>query len=387
MSLVRFAIVFSIISVIVTGSSYLLLKKRLNLGESGNNFLFWFHAIATVLMILGPIFFRVYRASVDSTFNFGIQFAQYYLMGWIGVIVIGFGIAEIIHLTVEKFDPSKRIFLSEGVAKGLLATISLSSLVGFAQLKLGPKIEKVTIKLPNLPKTFDGFTIAQLSDVHIGPLLDKEFARKIVDMTMDLKADLIALTGDFVDGSIEQLQDHVLPLKDLRAEHGVYFITGNHEYYSGADEWMNHFESFGFHVFRNSNKIIEKTNGNGENEKFLLAGVFDIQGERFSPDHKTDPFKAAQHHEEVSCKILLAHNPNTIKQAREAGFHLQLSGHTHAGQFYPFSWIARMVHQYYEGLYSVNEKTQIYVNRGTGFWGPPNRLGKTSEITLITLKS
>jgi len=387
MSMIRFAVFFSLISMIVTGSSYYFLKKRLNLNESGNNLLFWIHVISTLLMVLGPILYRVYHTSVANKANFILQFTQYYLMGWIGVIVITFGIAEIIHQAIEKFDPSKRIFLTEGMAKGILATISISSLVGFVQLKMGPKVERVTVKLPNLPKAFDGFTIAQLSDVHIGPLLDRDFARQIVDQTLELKADLIALTGDFVDGTIEQLHEHVLPLKDLKADHGVYFITGNHEYYSGADEWLNHFESFGFHVFRNSNKLIEKKNGNGETEKFLLAGVFDIQGERFSSAHKCDPFKAAEHHEPVSCKILLAHNPNTMKQAKEAGFHLQLSGHTHAGQFYPFSWIARLVHDYYEGLYRVNTKTQIYVNRGTGFWGPPNRLGKTSEITLITLKS
>jgi predicted MPP superfamily phosphohydrolase len=386
MSLIRFAIVFSIISVIVSGSSFIFLKKRLNLDDRGNQILFWIHVTATVLMILGPILYRVYRISVSPTPNFLIQFAQYYLMGLIGMVVMVFGVAEIFHFLFEKFDPSKRVFLTEGVSRGLFAAIGFASITGFIQTKFGPKVERVTIKLPNLPKAFDGFTIAQLSDVHIGPLLDREFAEKVVQDTLALKADLIALTGDFVDGSLDQLQNHVAPFRELKAEHGVYFITGNHEYYSGADEWMNHFESFGFHVFRNSNKVIEKTNSHSQKEKLLIAGVFDLQGERFSPAHKSDPFKAAQCTEEVGCKILLAHNPRSITEAAEAGFHLQLSGHTHAGQFYPFTWVAGLVHQYFEGLYQVNDQTQIYVNRGTGYWGPPNRLGKTSEITLITLK-
>ena len=371
---------------VVSGLSYAFLKTRLNLNDRGNSILLWAHVLATLLMIFGPVLYRVYRVSVGSTGNYLFQLIQYYLMGLIGMVVIVFGIAELAHQLVEKFDPSKRVFLTEGVARGLFAAIGFASVSGFIQAKFGPKVERVTIKLPTLPKAFDGFTIAQLSDVHIGPLLDGDFAKQVVKQTMELKADLVALTGDFVDGTIDQLQDHVAPFKDLKAEHGIYFITGNHEYYSGADEWMNHFESFGIHVFRNSNKIIEKTNGNGDKERLLLAGVFDLQGERFSPAHKTDAFKAAQCSEEVSCKILLAHNPHTIDQAKAAGFHLQLSGHTHAGQFYPFTWIAGLVHQYFEGLYTVNEKTQIYVNRGTGYWGPPNRLGKTSEITLITLK-
>lgn len=381
MTLIRFAIFFSIISIIVSGSTFYFLKKRLNLSVDGNRILLGIHIISSLIMILAPLHYRVNRASIDSAGNSILQFSQYYMMGWIGVTLIVFGIAEFLQFIFKSFDPSKRIFLTEGVAKGLLTATSLASFGGFLQLKAGPIIERVTITLPTLPKSFDGFTIAQLSDVHIGPMLDKDFAQKIVTQTLELKADLIALTGDFVDGTIDQLRDHVLPFQQLKAEHGVYFITGNHEYYSGADEWLTHFESFGIHAFRNSNKIIEKNS-----EKLLVGGVFDVQGERFSPQHRTDPHQAAACVDPVSCKILLAHNPRSIDEATKAGFHLQLSGHTHAGQFYPFTWIARLAHVYFEGLSRVNENTQIYVNRGTGFWGPPNRLGKTSEITLITLK-
>lgn len=382
----RFVFFFSAVSIVVSGSTYLILKKRLQLSPRGNRFLLAIHFISALLMIIGPMQYRVYHAEADHTGNFILQFSQYYMMGWVGVTLILFGLAEILQFIFKTFDPSKRIFLTEGVAKGLLATTGLVSLGGYLQAKSGPKVERVTITLPTLPRAFDGFTIAQLSDVHIGPLLHGSFAKKIVDQTMELKADLIALTGDFVDGTVDQLRDHVHAFQQLKAEHGTYFITGNHEFYSGPDEWMNHFESLGIHAFRNGNKVLEKKNTSGETEKVLLAGVFDFQGERFSPQHRSDPFKAAETSEEVSCKILLAHNPRSIENAVKAGFHLQLSGHTHAGQFYPFTWIARLAHEYFEGLYRVNENTQIYVNRGTGFWGPPNRLGKTSEITLITLR-
>ncbi len=386
MSLIRFAVFFSVVSLIVSGSTYLLLKKRLGLSKKGNRVLFWIHFTSALLMIFMPMHYRVLHAEVANTENFLLQFAQYYMMGWIGVTLIIFGMAEVIQFLFKTFDPSKRIFLTEGVAKGLLATTSIASLGGFIQLKSGPKVERVTITLPTLPPGFDGFTIAQLSDVHIGPIFNHEFAKEIVAQTLELQADAIALTGDLVDGTVEQLKEHVLPFQRLKATHGVYFVTGNHEYYSGADEWLQHFESFGFHAFRNSKKVIERKNTHGITEKILMAGVFDLQGERFSPHHRSNPKKAAETREPVSCKILLAHNPRSVEEATQAGFHLQLSGHTHAGQFYPFTWIAQMAHRYFEGLYHVNENTQIYVNRGTGFWGPPNRLGKTSEITLITLR-
>ena len=386
MSMIRFAIFFSLISTIVSGSNYHFLKKRLNLSSKGKRILLVIHVISALLMVLGPLQYRVYHGDVNSLGTLTLQFTQYYMMGWIGVSLILFGITEFIQFLFKKFDPSKRIFLTEGAAKGLLATASLATMGGFLQLEFGPKVERVSITLPTLPKSFDGFTIAQISDVHIGPILHKEYLQKIVDQTMALQVDLIALTGDFVDGSVDQLREHMLPLLQLKAAHGIYFITGNHEYYSGADEWMNHFESMGIHVFRNTNKILEKKSKEGLTEKVLLAGVFDLQADRFSEHGKSDPIKAAITNETVACKILLAHNPRSIEEAVQAGFHLQLSGHTHAGQFYPFTWIARLFHQYFEGLYRVNENTQVYVNRGTGFWGPPNRLGKTSEITFITLK-
>ena len=387
MILLRFFLFFSLTSLIVTGSTYYLIKKRLVPNAKRLRSLRVILGISGLLMIVGPIQFRQLHGNVESSGTFILQFSQYFMMGWIGVTLIILLAAEFLQFNFRLFDPSKRIFLTEGVVKGLLATAGLASIGGWIQLKAGPKVERVTIILPTLPKAFDGFTIAQISDVHIGPILHKDFLDGVVEQTLELNADLIALTGDLVDGDVTQIREHVRPFEKLKAPQGTYFITGNHEYYSGADEWIAHWESVGIHVFKNSNLILEKKNSEGQTEKLLLGGVFDIQGERFSERHKTDPMKAAETSETVSCKILLAHNPKSIQAATEAGFHLQLSGHTHAGQFYPFAWIVRFVQPYFEGLYRVNEKTQIYVNRGTGFWGPPNRLGKTSEITLITLRS
>ncbi len=230
-----------------------------------------------------------------------------------------------------------------------------------------------------------------LSDLHLEYAVkhsSETFGQKInYEKIKKLAPDVLILAGDIASyayyNSVIKLIKEYMEKTDVKH---VIHVCGNHEFYSGADEWLAHFETLGIHSFRNDHKILEKKSTEGVTEKLMVAGVYDLQGERFSEKHRTDPHKAAHTVEQMSCKILLAHNPRSIEEATKAGFHLQLSGHTHAGQFYPFTWIARLAHQYFEGLYRVNETTQIYVNRGTGFWGPPNRLGKTGEITHITLK-
>jgi len=383
--LLRTFLFFVVVSSIVCSLTYYLLKKRLGLSRTGNQILFATLATTMFLLVAGPMTYRLANLAPSNPLNFSIQWAQYFLMGWAGTILITFGTLEIIQLLIsldtKPFDPSKRIFLTEGVAKGLLATATLSVVGGFAEAQMGPKVEPVTIKLKSLPESFDGMTLAQISDIHIGPLLNKAFLENVVDQVMALNADFIFITGDLVDGSVKQIQELVEPLRKLKAKDGIYFCTGNHEYYSGAEEWIQYLEAMGIHVFKNSNLVF--TRGNS---KILIGGVFDWHGGNFFPTHETNPKKAAETMEPVSCKILLAHNPKSIDGAAEAGFNLQLSGHTHAGQFYPFVFVVKIVLKHVEGLYQINESTQLYVNRGTGYWGPPNRLGKRSEITHFTLR-
>jgi predicted MPP superfamily phosphohydrolase len=343
-----------------------------------------FILFVALLMVGGPLKYR-FSDVLRTPFNDAIQFTQYFLMGWMGTVFLVFMVLEFIQALAKPFEPAKRVFLTEGVTRGLLGATTLAVFGGLWEAKSKPRIHPVSIKLSTLPKVFQGLTIAQISDVHIGPLLHREFLDGVVDEVMSLNADMIFITGDLIDGSVAQLKDQMEPLKRLKAREGVYFCTGNHEFYSGVQEWIDYLESIEIHVFKNSNVVISRKNNLGGEDKILVAGVHDWHGDQFSEAFKTDPSAAAKTTEAVSCKILLAHNPFSIDGAAAAGFNFQASGHTHAGQFYPFVFLVKMKLKHSEGLYKINDQTQLYVNRGTGFWGPPNRLGKHSEITHFTL--
>lgn len=340
--------------------------------------------LAALLMIVASSTYRYYQPQVEGLGSNVLQWAQYLVMGWLAVSFLFFGTAELLQLISKPFDPKKRIFLTESVTQGLIVGTTLASISGFLDAKAGPEIHSVEIKLPTLPDSFKGLVLAQISDVHIGPLLHRSFLDQVVDRVMSLNPDLILITGDLVDGTVSQLQDQMGALKRLKAKEGIYFCTGNHEYYSGVEEWVAYLQSIGVQVLQNSNVIFKRTGPSGVEEKLMLAGVPDF---RASPGtaHEYNPKKAAETQEPIGCKILISHNPHGIESAAEAGFHFQLSGHTHAGQFMPFTFFMKLFLKHTEGHYQINETTQLYVNRGTGYWGPPNRLGKRAEITKITL--
>ena len=282
--------------------------------------------------------------------------------------------------TQPAFDPDRRRFLTNSVNISMFGASLLFSGYGFYEARRQASLEKVDIYIPDLPPAFEGYKIVQFSDLHVGPTIKRSFVTSVVDQIHPIDADMIVFTGDLVDGSVAGLQQDVEPLKDLHAPDGIYFITGNHEYYSGAPAWIKHAEKLGFMPLIDDHNVIHK---NGH--RLIVAGVTDYSAKTFIPDHVSDPHKAIAGAPATGVRILLAHQPRNIFAAADAGFDLQLSGHTHGGQYIPWSYLVTLTQPYVIGLHQ-HKNTWIYVNRGTGYWGPPLRLGVPSEVSLITLR-
>ena len=276
-------------------------------------------------------------------------------------------------------NPGRRRFLVSGMNYGIAATASIFTAYGFAEARQVPDVKEVTIPIVGLPEDFEGFRIVQISDIHVSPTIRRDFVESVVEVANSLEADIIALTGDLADGLVNQLAYDVAPLKNLLSAEGNFFVTGNHEYYSGVDEWIRHVEHLGFMVLLNEHRLISRGKS-----RMLLAGVTDYRGGNFMKSHRSDPRKALAGAPAVDAKILLAHQPKSIFDAAKAGFDLQISGHTHGGQFFPWNLLVGLDQPFVAGL-DRYENTQIYVSRGTGYWGPPVRVGSSSEITLIKL--
>ena len=289
-------------------------------------------------------------------------------------------IAAYFENTIEPLDPSRRDFIQKMLSIGIITTTGASTLVGLYNARKGPTIMRSNVSLNGLGKNLNGLTIAQISDLHVGPTIKEGYVEGVVNQVNELNPDIIAITGDLVDGSVKYLAKHVEPLKDLHANVGKYFVTGNHEYYSGVDRWLDKTDQLGLTNLIDNHEIITK-----ENDSITIGGVTDYRSNTIKPDHKSDANKAFYGAPKDIPKILLAHQPWSIFNAHEAGTDLQLSGHTHGGQFWPFTYAVRMANPYTAGLHNHNG-TWIYVNRGTGYWGPPMRLGVNSEITLVTLE-
>jgi len=257
---------------------------------------------------------------------------------------------------------------------------TLATLVGFVGARRRARVVEVEVPLRNLPPQLYGFSIAQISDVHVGATIRRTYVERIVDAVNALEPDMIALTGDFVDGPVRELAPHTAPLSRLNAPHGAFFVTGNHEYYSGENAWTAEFRRLGLRVLLNEHEVIEH---NGV--PVVVAGVTDLSAHHFNPAQRSDPEAALVGAPSNAVpKILLAHQPRSAEAAARAGFDLQLSGHTHGGQFWPWNLFVRFWQPFTAGLHRLNA-LWVYVSRGTGYWGIPNRFGAPSEITRLRL--
>ena len=307
---------------------------------------------------------------------------------WVGLVALGF-FSTLFVMTVLRdvallcarvlFGAVAYAVLVRPSALGALVATALFTLVGFL-VSRRPRLVNVDIPIARLPQALHGFSIAQISDVHVGPTIRRGFVERMVARVNDLEADLIAITGDLVDGSVEQLAGHTAPLSKLSARHGAFFVTGNHEYYSGEPAWTHEIERLGLTVLKNEHVVLLH-----DGAVLVLAGVNDIGAHHFDPRQRSDPAAALQGAPaDAGAKILLAHQPSSANAAAEAGFDVQISGHTHGGQFWPWNHFVRFFQPFTAGLHRLKD-LRVYVSRGTGYWGPPNRFGVPSEITRIRL--
>lgn len=275
-------------------------------------------------------------------------------------------------------DPERRQFLSRAVAGGAVVLSGTVASYGAWRAYAPPALTEVTVKLPNLPQALDGVSIVQLTDIHVGNMIERRFLEDLVSRANALKPDLVAITGDLVDGSVRRLGPAVSALHGLQSRFGTWFVTGNHEYYSGEVQWTTFLESLGIGVLRNRHVRIGDDGGS-----FDLIGVDDWRGGRNGGQiYDLDQAMAGRNPDRAS--VLLAHQPANFDVAAQKGVGLQLSGHTHGGQLFPFTVGISMAWEHSAGLYR-DADAHIYVSRGCGFWGPPMRVGSPPELVKIVL--
>jgi predicted MPP superfamily phosphohydrolase len=277
----------------------------------------------------------------------------------------------------QKPVTNRRVFIARSVA--IAGGIGATGIVGYgATQALGtPELTNIPIALRKLDPSLAGFRIAVVSDIHLGPLRGRSHTERIVRMINEQQPDLVAIVGDLVDGSVEKLGSAAEPLRDLVSKHGSYFVTGNHEYYSGFDSWLTELERLGVNPLRNERVGIER-GGAG----FDLAGVNDVTGRGF--DDGPDLTSALAGRDDSRPVVLMAHQPVQVEDSAKQGVDLQLSGHTHGGQMFPFNLVVPVQQPVTAGLEKIDD-TWVYVTRGAGFWGPPVRVGARPEISMIEL--
>jgi predicted MPP superfamily phosphohydrolase len=257
---------------------------------------------------------------------------------------------------------------------------ALATLLGGFNARRRARVRRIDIPIASLPAALHGFSIVQITDLHVGATIKRRYLERVVEAANALDADMIAVTGDLVDGSVQDLGWHTEPLGRLAARHGAFFVTGNHGYYSGVHEWIGEVRRLGISVLLNEHVVLSHGGAS-----VVVAGVTDYSAGFFFPAHRSDPARAlagAPH--DAGVKLLLAHQPRSAFAAARAGFDLQLSGHTHGGQIFPWKYLVRLQQPFTAGLHRL-EGLWVYISRGTGYWGPPKRLGAPSEITYLRL--
>lgn len=387
----RFFLVFLTLTLLIMGGVHFYLFTRLvaetAVPDPWAAALAWLLALAVFSI---PLSFLVSR-TLDKNLARWFVVPVYVWMGFVFqlfALVLGMDVVRGVGGAVLRLvgvgplfgDPARALQawrLAAGTATGFILLSSLGG-VWWALSRL--VVKRIEISLPRLPAELDRFTILQLSDLHLDLVHGRPWMEQVVERARALEPDLIAITGDLAEGSVAQFADDVQPLRELTAPHGVYFVTGNHEYFHDLDRWLDLLADFGIRVLRNERVPVER---NGA--AFDLAGVDDHDGSRLASGHGPDLEAALAGRDPDRAVVLLAHQPRIIREAAGLNVDLVLSGHTHGGQIWPFSYLVYLQQPYVKGLKRL-DGTQLYLSSGTGFWGPPMRLGTTAEMALVTLR-
>jgi uncharacterized protein len=314
-------------------------------------------------------------------------------LAWIGLVCMGLfsslfvltlvrdlGLLAVVAVNALRPETIAVASLVVPSARAVAIGAVLVTLWGFVNARRTAKVVRVEVPIAGLPPALDGFAIAQISDVHVGPTIKRPYVQAIVAAVNRLDVDVVAVTGDLVDGSVRDLAEHVAPLAELRARDGSFFVTGNHEYYSGAESWVAELRRLGVTVLMNEHVVVRRGDA-----ALVVAGVTDFNAGHFDRAQASDPRAAlAGGPPGAAMRILLAHQPRSAAAAEAAGFDLQLSGHTHGGQFLPWNFLVRLQQPFTAGLHRWR-RMWVYTSRGTGYWGPPKRFGAPSEITVLRL--
>ncbi len=393
------AILFFAIGVLSFLYSYVGWKLLVPLGLGQPwNVMVWIILFIIAMLPLLSILLRFNRIETDA--NDVIAWLGYISLGFVSLLffflllkdalwVASMAVAKIAsffqgeaaqHNTIlSASGEERRQLLWSTLNMAILGVSGVMTCIGYIQAKHRMKTIRVTIPIKDLPEDLEGLRIVQISDIHVGPTIKRKFTEEVVQRVNLLNPDIVALTGDLVDGSVEHLADDVEPLKNLSAKYGKFFVTGNHEYYSGVYSWIEKVKELDFEVLLNQHKVLKPNQS-----ELVMGGITDISARQMVPSHRSDPVASLAGAPPNTVKILLAHQPVSAYQAAKAGYDIQLSGHTHGGQYFPFSRLVKWQQPFLAGLYK-HENTWVYVNRGTGYWGPPMRLGPPAEITEVIL--
>ena len=305
------------------------------------------------------------------------QWLGFVWMGAFGLLLVGTAATDLALFAAGKLGVAVADW-NGARAAGVVAVVVPALLWGF-YVSRRPETKRVTVNIKGLDPSLDGFRIVQISDVHIGETLGRDFAQQVTDQVNALEPDAVAVTGDLIDGSVQRLRDEVAPLGGLRGKHGVFYVTGNHEYYHGGTAWEAEGRRLGFTVLHNEHRVVA-------GGKLVIGGVTDVEGARFSEAHAPRVDLAFAQAPAGVPRVLLAHQPRFAKAAKHALVDLMLSGHTHGGQIFPFMAFV-LLQQPVIGGFATIEGVPTYTSNGTGYWGPPFRIGPRGEVTELTLKA